>query len=209
MSRLELRASLSLASIFALRMLGLFLVVPIFMIHAKQSPGWESSTLVGLAMGIYGLTQALLQIPFGVASDRLGRKPVIIAGLLLFGAGSFLAAGADTLAGVIVGRALQGAGAISAAVTAMIADATRDENRTKAMAMVGGSIGLTFALSLVVSPVLYAQIGLSGLFALTGCCVSRPLAWCAGWYLPYPYQFASQVIKPRGARSYSTQSCCA
>jgi MFS family permease len=168
MSPLELRASLSLASIFALRMLGLFLILPVFAVHARHMPGGESSTLVGLAIGIYGLTQGLLQIPFGVASDRFGRKPVIIAGLLLFGAGSFLAAGADTLAGVIVGRALQGAGAISAAVTAMIADATRDENRTKAMAMVGGSIGLTFALSLVVSPVLYAHIGLSGLFALTG-----------------------------------------
>jgi MFS family permease len=142
--------------------------LPVFAVHARHMPGGESSTLVGLAIGIYGLTQGLLQIPFGVASDRFGRKPVMIAGLILFGAGSFLAAGADTLAGVMVGRALQGAGAISAAVTAMIADATRDENRTKAMAMVGGSIGLTFALSLVVSPLLYAHIGLSGLFALTG-----------------------------------------
>lgn len=183
MSPLELRASLSLASIFALRMLGLFLILPVFAVHARHMPGGESSTLVGLAIGIYGLTQGLLQIPFGVASDRLGRKPVIIAGLLLFGAGSFLAAGADTLAGVIVGRALQGAGAISAAVTAMIADATRDENRTKAMAMVGGSIGLTFALSLVVSPVLYAHIGLSGLFTLTGLlCIAAMGVVC--WVVP-------------------------
>lgn len=183
MSPLELRASLSLASIFALRMLGLFLILPVFAVHARHMPGGESSALVGLAIGIYGLTQGLLQIPFGVASDRLGRKPVIIAGLLLFGAGSFLAAGADSLAGVIVGRALQGAGAISAAVTAMIADATRDENRTKAMAMVGGSIGLTFALSLVVSPVLYAHIGLSGLFTLTGLlCIAAIGAVC--WVVP-------------------------
>lgn len=183
MSPLELRASLSLASIFALRMLGLFLILPVFAVHARHMPGGESSTLVGLAIGIYGLTQGLLQIPFGVASDRLGRKPVIIAGLLLFGAGSFLAAGADTLSGVIVGRALQGAGAISAAVTAMIADATRDENRTKAMAMVGGSIGLTFALSLVVSPVLYAHIGLSGLFTLTGLlCIAAIGVVC--WVVP-------------------------
>ncbi|MCA3153802.1 MAG: MFS transporter [Burkholderiales bacterium] len=183
MSPLELRASLSLASIFALRMLGLFLILPVFAVHARHMPGGESSALVGLAIGIYGLTQGLLQIPFGVASDRLGRKPVIIAGLLLFGAGSFLAAGADTLSGVIIGRALQGAGAISAAVTAMIADATRDENRTKAMAMVGGSIGLTFALSLVVSPVLYAHIGLSGLFTLTGLlCIAAIGVVC--WVVP-------------------------
>lgn len=168
MSPFELRASLSLASIFALRMLGLFLILPVFAVHARQLPGGDSTTLVGLAIGIYGLTQGVLQIPFGVASDRWGRKPVIIAGLILFGIGSFIAASAHDVLTTIIGRALQGAGAISAAVTAMIADATRDENRTKAMAMVGGSIGLTFALSLVLSPLLYSQIGMSGLFTLTG-----------------------------------------
>jgi MFS family permease len=118
-------------------------------------------------MGIYGLTQAMLQIPFGVASDRLGRKRVIIFGLLIFALGSLVAGGADTLMGVLAGRALQGAGAVSAAVTALLADLTRDVVRTKAMAVVGASIGLMFALSLVVSPVIAAHIGLSGLFVLT------------------------------------------
>ena len=164
----ELRASASLASIFALRMLGLFLILPVFAVHARGLPGGADAAMVGLAMGIYGLTQALLQLPFGAASDRFGRKPVIVAGLVLFAAGSFLAAGADTVLGVIAGRALQGAGAISAAVTAFVADSTRDSQRTKAMAMVGGSIGLTFAVSLVAAPALYAVIGMGGIFALTG-----------------------------------------
>ncbi|HWS75231.1 MAG TPA: MFS transporter [Quisquiliibacterium sp.] len=168
MTARELRASTSLASIFALRMLGLFLILPVFAVHARGLPGGESAALVGLALGVYGLTQALLHLPFGLASDRFGRKPVIVAGLLLFALGSFVAAGADTVAGVVVGRAIQGAGAISAAVTAFIADSTRDSQRTKAMAMVGGSIGLTFALSLVLAPALYAAIGMDGLFETTG-----------------------------------------
>lgn len=164
----ERRASASLASIFALRMLGLFLVLPVFALEAAKYPGGGDAARVGLAMGIYGLTQALLQIPFGLASDRLGRKKVIIAGLLVFAAGSFLAASAPTLDWLLAGRALQGAGAVSAAVTALLADLTRDEVRTKAMALVGGSIGLMFALSLVLSPSLNALAGLAGLFALTG-----------------------------------------
>jgi len=168
MTARELRASTSLASIFALRMLGLFLILPVFAVHARGLPGGESAALVGLALGVYGLTQAILHLPFGLASDRFGRKPVIVAGLVLFAAGSFVAAGADTVAGVIVGRAIQGAGAISAAVTAFIADSTRDSQRTKAMAMVGGSIGLTFALSLVLAPALYGAIGMDGLFNATG-----------------------------------------
>jgi MFS family permease len=167
MSRTELRASGSLASIFALRMLGLFLVLPVFALEARKYPGGDDPALIGLAMGIYGLTQAMLQIPFGVASDRLGRKRVIIFGLLIFALGSLVAGSADTLMGVLAGRALQGAGAISAAVTALLADLTRDVVRTKAMALVGASIGLIFALSLVVSPVIAAHIGLSGLFVLT------------------------------------------
>ena len=167
MSRTELRASGSLASIFALRMLGLFLVLPVFALEARKYPGGDDPALIGLAMGIYGLTQAMLQIPFGVASDRLGRKRVIIFGLLIFALGSLVAGSADTLMGVLAGRALQGAGAVSAAVTALLADLTRDAVRTKAMALVGASIGLMFALSLVVSPVIAAHIGLSGLFVLT------------------------------------------
>jgi MFS family permease len=168
MSRTEIRASASLASIFALRMLGLFLILPVFAVHARTMPGGDSATLVGLAMGIYGLTQSFGQIPFGIASDRYGRKRVIIIGLILFALGSFVAAAANDIVWVIVGRAIQGAGAISAAVTAFIADSTREEHRTKAMAMVGGSIGLTFAGSLVISPLLYHAIGMGGIFALTG-----------------------------------------
>jgi MFS family permease len=168
MTPLERRASTSLAFIFALRMLGLFLVLPVFALEAARYPGGDDPARVGLAMGIYGLTQGLLQIPFGVASDRFGRKRTIIAGLLLFAAGSLVAALADSLAVLIAGRALQGAGAISAAVTALLADQTRDEVRTKAMALVGASIGLMFAISLVLAPVLAAHIGLSGLFVFTG-----------------------------------------
>jgi MFS family permease len=168
MSSLELRASASLAAIFALRMFGLFLILPVFAVHARSIPGGDSPTMVGLALGIYGLTQGVLQIPFGAASDRWGRKPVIVVGLLLFAVGSLVAALAQDILWTVIGRAVQGAGAISAAVTAFIADATRDEHRTKAMAMVGASIGLTFALSLVGAPPLYAAIGMAGLFALTG-----------------------------------------
>ena len=167
MTRTELRASGSLASIFALRMLGLFLVLPVFALEARKYPGGDDPVLIGLAMGIYGLTQGILQIPFGVASDRLGRKRVIVFGLLIFALGSLVAGSADTLIGVLAGRALQGAGAVSAAVTALLADLTRDVVRTKAMALVGASIGLMFAVSLVVSPVIAAHIGLSGLFVLT------------------------------------------
>ena len=168
MSRDEVRASASLASIFALRMLGMFLILPVFAVHAKSMPGGENATLVGLAMGMYGLTQSFGQIPFGAASDKYGRKRIIIIGLILFAIGSFIAAAADSLMWVIVGRAVQGAGAISAAVTAFIADATREEHRTKAMAMVGGSIGVTFAVSMVAAPILYRFVGMSGIFALTG-----------------------------------------
>ncbi len=168
MTATERRASAGLSAIFALRMLGLFLVLPVFALEAARYPGGHDPAMVGLAMGIYGLTQGLLQIPFGMASDRLGRKRVIVVGLLIFAAGSFVAAAADSLLGLLVGRSLQGAGAISAAVTALLADQTRDLVRTKAMALVGGSIALMFALSLVVAPVLTQVIGLSGLFALMG-----------------------------------------
>ena len=168
MTPLERRASFSLASIFALRMLGLFLVLPVFALEARKYPGGDDPALLGLAMGIYGLTQGLLQLPYGMASDRFGRKRVIVLGLLVFAVGSFWAASATDLQGLLFGRSLQGAGAVSAAVTAFLADLTRDEVRTKAMAMVGASIGLMFALSLVLAPVLAAAVGLAGLFAITG-----------------------------------------
>lgn len=168
MSPVELRASISLASLFALRMLGLFLILPVFAVHAQQLEGGHSHFLIGVALGAYGLTQGVLQIPYGMASDRWGRKRVIVIGLLLFAAGSFLAAWASDIHTVIAGRALQGAGAISAPVTAFAADLTREEHRTKAMAMIGGSIALMFALSLVAAPALYPAIGMRGLFGMTG-----------------------------------------
>ena len=166
MTGMEVRASISLASIFALRMLGLFLILPVFAEYAHGLPDGHDAQRVGLAMGIYGLMQAFLHIPLGWLSDRVGRKPVMVAGLLLFVAGGLVAANSDTLSGIIVGRSLQGMGAISAAITACIADLTREQHRTKAMAMVGGSIGLTFALSLVIASPLLHSIGMPGIFTL-------------------------------------------
>src|SRR5574343_443609 len=168
MSPAERRAGASLAAIFALRMLGLFLILPVFAVHARTMPGGDDVALVGLAIGAYGLTQAFLQIPFGAASDRFGRKPVIVFGLVLFVIGSIIAALAQDVQTVLVGRVFQGAGAISAAVTALAADLTREQHRTKVMAMIGSSIGLVFALSLVGAPVLYGWIGMAGLFIMTG-----------------------------------------
>jgi MFS family permease len=167
MSPAERRAGVSLAAIFALRMLGLFLILPVFAVHAHGMPGGDNAAMVGMAIGAYGLTQAFLQIPFGTASDRFGRKPVIVFGLVLFVIGSVVAAMAQDVQMVIIGRVIQGAGAISAAVTALAADLTRDQHRTKIMAMIGSSIGLVFAISMVAAPLLYALIGMSGLFWLT------------------------------------------
>lgn len=164
---MERRASLSLAGLFALRMLGLFLVLPVFALEAAQYAGGDDRAKVGLAMGIYGLMQAFLQIPMGVASDRWGRKPVLAIGLLVFALGSAIAATATSLDGLLLGRAIQGAGAISAAITALLADLTRPQVRTKGMALVGISIAAMFALSLLIAPPLAARIGLSGLFGLT------------------------------------------
>ena len=185
MTPLELRAGLSLASIFALRMLGLFLILPVFAVAAGHLPGGDNLTLVGIALGAYGLTQAALQIPFGMASDRYGRKRVIVIGLLLFAAGSFLAAAAPDIYWTIAGRALQGAGAISAAVTALAADLTREQHRTKVMALIGSSIGLMFALSLVAAPALNAVIGLSGIFILTGL-LALAAIWLVAKIVPDP-----------------------
>lgn len=163
---LERRAVASLGGIFALRLLGLFLILPVFALYADQLEG-HTPFLVGLALGAYGLTQGLLQIAFGMASDRLGRKPVIAAGLVIFAVGSVVAALATTIEGVIVGRALQGAGAVSAAVVAMIADLTREQTRTKAMAIIGITVGASFVLSLMLGPVLNAAIGVPGIFWMT------------------------------------------
>jgi MFS family permease len=149
-------------------MLGMFLILPVFAIFAATLPGGQDHTLIGLAIGMYGLTQAVLMIPFGMASDRFGRKPVIIIGLLIFALGSFVAASATDIWGVMLGRGLQGAGAISAAVSALLADLTREEKRTHAMAMIGSTIGLAFAFSLAAGPAIYHWIGVPGMFTLTG-----------------------------------------
>ena len=162
----ERRAAVGLAGIFALRMLGLFLILPVFALHAREMGG-ATPLLIGLAIGAYGLTQALLQIPFGMLSDRIGRKPVIFGGLVLFAFGSVVAALADDIGGIILGRVLQGSGAIAAAVMALTADLTREEVRTRAMAGIGISIGMAFALALVLGPVLGNWFGLDGIFWLT------------------------------------------
>lgn len=195
MTALERRSSVSLAFIFALRMLGLFLVLPVFALEARKYPGGDDPALVGLAMGIYGLTQAFLQLPLGMASDRLGRKRVIVAGLLVFATGSLVAALADSVTGLLIGRALQGAGAVSAAVTALLADQTRDAVRTKAMALVGGSIGLMFAVALVAAPPLAARVGLAGLFGLT-CALALAGVAVVLWWVPA--EPALHTLAPRG-----------
>ena len=168
MNPAEKRASFGLAGIYGLRMLGLFIILPIFALYAGHLPGGENHMLMGLALGAYGLTQAILQIPAGWLSDRYGRKPIIYAGLVIFAIGSFVAASADNIYWVIIGRAIQGAGAINAAVMALTADLTREEVRTKAMAMIGITIGLTFSISLILSPLLSGFMGVPGIFALTG-----------------------------------------
>jgi MFS family permease len=186
MTPLERRASFSLAAIFALRMLGLFLVLPVFVLEARQYPGGDNTALVGLAMGVYGLTQALMQVPLGMASDRWGRKRIIVLGLGVFALGSGVAALASSVEGLLVGRALQGAGAVSAAVTALLADQTRDSVRTKGMALIGASIGLMFALSLVLAPPLTAAVGLAGVFGLTLLLAVGGMAVVTWWTPPEP-----------------------
>ena len=184
MNPLEIRATWSLASLFAVRMLGLFMILPVISLDgaalAESTP-----ELIGLAIGAYGLTQAVFQIPFGFLSDRFGRKPIIITGLLVFMAGSIVAAQAETIFGVIAGRALQGAGAIAAAVMALLADLTRDEQRSKAMATVGASIGMSFALALVVGPLFASMFDLSGLFWLTALLALTGIAVTI-WLVPAP-----------------------
>ena len=168
MSAAELKAALSLASVFFLRMLPLFMILPVLSL-SENTYMYATPQLLGLALGIYGLTQAGLQIPFGMLSDRWGRKPIIVLGLIIFGIGSLIAATADSVHGLLIGRALQGAGAVAAALMALAADLTRKECRTKAMAYIGISIGAAFSIAFILGPILYAYIGIKGLFYLSAC----------------------------------------
>jgi MFS family permease len=195
MTAAELRASFALAGIYGLRMLGMFIILPVFALYADHLPGGDNHTLVGLALGGYGLTQALLQIPFGWLSDRWGRKPAIYTGLLLFALGSLIAALAPNIYVVILGRVIQGAGAISAAVIALTADLTRESQRTKAMAIVGITIGLAFALSMIAGPLLNRFAGVPGIFALTGALALLAMA-VVRWLVPDPPALARSAREP-------------
>ena len=201
MTPVELRAGASLAGVYGLRMLGLFFILPVFAVHAPKLRGGEDIALVGLALGIYGLAQGILQIPFGMASDRWGRKPVLYVGLLVFAAGSFLGIVADDIWIAIAARTLQGAGAISSVAMALAADLTRERHRTKIMAMIGSMIGFMFALSLVGAPLLYRWIGMEGLFALTGC-LSLAAMWVVKTQVPdAPMRPSAPGAKPAPMRA--------
>jgi len=199
MSPQELRAGASLAGVFGLRMFGLFLILPVFVVHAPQLAGGDNLTLVGVALGAYGLAQAILHLPFGMASDRWGRKPVIVLGLVILAAGSFLAATATDIWTTIAGRTLQGAGAISSVVVAFAADLTREQHRAKTMAMIGAMIGFSFALSLVAAPMLYHSIGMGGLFVLTGALALGAIGVVAVLVPPAPPRQAARAAEVRGA----------
>jgi MFS family permease len=183
MTRTELRAGASLSAIFGLRMLGLFFILPVFAVHAPNYAGGDNLTLVGIALGAYGLTQAMLQIPFGAASDRWGRKPVLYVGLVIFALGSVLAASAHDIWTAIAGRALQGAGAISSVVMALAADLTGEAHRTKVMAMIGSTIAFSFALSLIAAPALYRSVGMGGLFLIVAA-LSLAAIWVVAVIVP-------------------------
>ncbi len=196
----ELRASIGLAGIFGLRMLGMFIILPVFALYAQRLDGGHSHTMVGIALGAYGLTQACLQVPFGWLSDRWGRKRTIYFGLAIFALGSFVAAAASDISMVVLGRVIQGAGAISAAVIALTADLTRDEQRTKAMAIIGMTIGGTFALSMVAGPLLDDMIGVPGIFAMTGILALAAML-VVGFVIPDPPVIARNAAPPVPVRT--------
>ncbi len=202
MTPVERQASASLASIYAVRMLGLFMVMPVFAIEARQYVGGDDASAVGLAMGLYGLVQAALQLPMGWAADRYGRKRVIVLGLILFGVGSLMGIWATSVHELAWARALQGAGAISAAVSALLADLTRDGVRTKAMALIGASIGLMFAVSLVLGPFLNSAGGLKLIFAVMTALALAGMAIVLWWTPPEPdVHAATESAAPGQLRS--------
>ncbi len=168
MNALEIRATVGLALIYALRMIGMFMILPVFALYAHGLPVPATDFQIGLAIGIYGLVQATLQVPLGMASDRFGRKPIIVIGMLLFALGSFVAGASDDLFWITFGRAVQGLGAVSSAVSALLADLTRDSVRTTAMAILGAGMGLAFIAALVAGPVVAGVIGVHGIFNVTG-----------------------------------------
>lgn len=180
----ERRAVVTLASLFSLRMIGLFMIMPVFALYGRELAG-ATPVLIGLAIGVYGLAQALLQIPLGLLADRMDRKKLILAGLLMFVGGGVVAALSDHIHGVILGRAIQGAGAISGVVMALLADLTREEQRTKAMASIGASIGVSFGLAFVLGPWLAGLFGLHGLFWSTAVLGLAGMAVCF-WLVPRP-----------------------
>lgn len=195
MSAAELRASGALASIFALRLFGMFVILPVFALWARDRPGWNLQ-LAGIAMGAYGLTQGLLQIPFGWLSDRVGRKMMLYVGLAIFATGSFVCAASEGPYVMILGRILQGAGAISGVAIATVADLTRESQRSKAMAIIGSTIGGVFALSFIIAPALEHAIGLHGIFAMTGVLVLAATA-VVRFAVPQPHGHRS--VPRRGA----------
>ncbi len=191
-TKTELRRLLALASVYVTRMLGLFMILPVFAIYAQ---GLDQVTpfLIGLAIGIYGLAQASLQIPLGLLSDHIGRKAVIIGGLVVFAAGSVLAGSTDNIYWIIAGRFLQGTGAIAAAIMALVSDVTRNEVRTKAMAIIGASIGLAFLIALILGPILYLKIGMQGIFFFTACLALLAIALVV-FLIPAKIESAAPVM---------------
>lgn len=178
----ERRATWGLGTVFSLRMLGMFMVLPVLTTYGMALQG-ASEALIGIAIGIYGLTQAVFQIPFGLLSDRIGRKPLIVGGLAVFAAASVIAALSDSIWGIILGRALQGSGAIAAAVMALLSDLTREQNRTKAMAFIGVSFGITFAIAMVLGPIITHKLGLHALFWMIAILATTGIALTI-WVVP-------------------------
>ena len=209
MTQGERKATSILASIFALRMLGLFMIIPVFALYGQKLEG-ATPALIGLAIGIYGLTQAVLQIPVGLWADRINRKLLIIIGLILFAIGGAVAAMSHSIWGVILGRAIQGAGAISAVVMALLADLTREEQRTKAMSTIGMSIGMSFAVAFILGPLVAGHFGLSGLFWATSVLailglsllhlVPQPTVIIKQHHDSYWQQFKQSLLHPELAR---------